>query len=926
MADGTLVTHPEDDKRRDTLLTTKLYVPKARTTLLSRPRLIQRLDEALTRKLTLVCAPAGFGKSTLLHDWTNQNRHPVAWLSLDPGDNDPVRFWSYVNATLGSLHATLRNNLEALLRDRPTTLSPIVTTLINELTDLPEEVVLVLDDYHAIHSQEIHDSVALLIGYLPPRMHLILASRADPLLPLSRLRAQGHLTEIRADELRFTLAEAEAYLRGLDLALPARDVQTLSARTEGWIVGLQLVALSLREQAHPSEFIRDFAGDNRYVLDYLLDEVFTRQSEEVKDFLLKTSLLERLCAPLCDALVYPGEAAGRGQAMLEYLEQANLFIIPLDSRRYLYRYHHLFADLLRNRLNRLWTTQVPDLHRRAAAWLDAQDWTDEALPHILAVGDYAWAGRLVEATGATTLWGHGEIATLLGWLERLPRSLVDERPRLALLYAWIFYQTSQLDKIGPYLERAGEHLRKMDAADEAQGPGGRHNTPAKLTPTERNRLLGEMAVIRAFVARLEERWEQVESDSREALSQLPEAELRLRGLVSASLAESYYLRGDIEAAGPACLEASALCQESDTLFPALWMLRRVAEVQFLQASLHRVADTCRTMREVAERHDKQHLAVAGMADIQQGELLREWNQLEVAAELLRTGIEGGQRVANPRIYQAGYIALARVLQAQGRGAEALAAIDEAVRAERPYQASQGWGLPPATAYRARLWLAQGEVAAAARWAQERELDTSGDPSYRIEVEQLTLARLLLAQGRGDAAVGWLERLCQAARQGGRTARVIEALALLALAHYALGRSGKAIEHMDQARVLAEPGGYIRLFADEGEPMARLLAEMAVRGPASAAPAPYLSELRAAVDPTSVAAVRTARQVLSGEPLSVRELAVLRLLVARQTNKEIARELALSVNTVKWYARNIYEKLGVHSRYKAAARARELGLV
>lgn len=963
------------------LLATKLYIPPARPGLVPRPRLTRRLNEGLSGKLTLIAAPAGYGKTTLISEWLNtgvgsreyeerekayQSRaapptpysllptSSFAWLSLDEGDNDLTRFLTYLVAALQPINPNLGQTSQRLLQASGPHLpnaEAVISALINDIatTSTDTRQVLVLDDYHLIETKAIHTALTFLLDHLPAQLHLLIATRMVPPLPLSRLRARGQLAELHAADLRFTTAEIAEFLNtsmGLDLS--AADVAALETRTEGWIAGLQLAALSLQEQPNRSDFIKAFTGDDRYVLDYLLDEVFSLQPVATQNFLLQTAILDRLCGPLCDAVLGQAEIEDTDLSSLtpqpsaftlEQLEKANLFIVPLDNKREWYRYHPLLLDLLRHRLNfeigqqgmkrgdtgsghpsRSKLESPSLLHHRAARWYEEHDLTTEALSHLFAAGDFAQAARLVEQVGAMTLWERGEVTTLWSWLEKLPLELVHTRPKLCLYWAETMYLTGQLAAIEPLLRSAELHLHQ--ANDEA----------------EAKNMLGEVMAIRALVAGAQGQSAQTSEAielTDQALALLSDEELRLRGLLTIGLAEAYYLNGSVVEAGRVYARAIDLGQASQNPFLVIAGMTRLAEVQIIQGQLRRAAETCQHMQQLAlaSVHLPGNLAWSA--------LLREWNQLAAAKEQAQAGLKHGKLESNPRLLVQAYVTLARILQAQGDFTGAHEAVQTAAQLKQQQQLALAWDLPPVAAYQSWLWLRQDNVAAAAHWAEEQNLHPTAKLNYQREIEYLILARVLLAQRRAAEVVDLLHRLQQAAEKDGRLGRVIEALALLALAYQMLDDPSAALTALDCALTLAEPEGYIRLFVDEGPPMAILLKKMKAEGGRRK---DYILKLLSAfvgtggeithdksetsqnLHPSSSASARGFSLQPLIEPLTNRELEILHLITQGLSNAEIAEKLVLTIGTVKVHTRNIYGKLGVGSRTQAVAKARELKLL
>jgi LuxR family maltose regulon positive regulatory protein len=932
------------------LMATKLFIPAVRLHLLSRPRLTTRLDEALRlgHKLTLISAPAGFGKTTLLIDWIRgkdgTDAAPrIGWVSLDEADDDVARFLAYLIAALQRLHEGFGSGMLAALQSpQPPPIESLLTALINQLATWPlpaapdGRYVLVLDDYHTVKAPAVHDAVAFLLDHLPAQVHLIIVSRSDPVLSLARLRGRGQLTELRAADLRFTPAETADFLNAvMGLGLAAGDMAALAARTEGWITGLQLAAISLqgRDPEHVPAFLEDFTGSHRFVLDYLVEEVLQRQPAAVQAFLFQTSVLGRFCGPLCDAVLGTGQAGTGAQSTLEYLEAANLFVVALDDQRHWYRYHRLFADLLRARLKQrggeLGCAPAGTLHRRASEWYEHGGFVDEAVHHALAARDLERAARLVEENGLQMLL-HGELTTLLRWVAALPDACVRPRPRLCVYHAWALVLTGQPDAAEPWLQCAEEVL----AEREQQRPGTRPPIAGDPGSAEGATLLGHVAAIRAYAAALGGDAPHTIELAQQALALLPEDEGVVRSVVAFTLGGTYLLGGDVAAAGEAFAKASRMGRAAGNMNLAISALCHQARVQIEQGRLRRAAETYRQALEWATGPKGELLPVAAQYYSGRAELLYEWNDLEGAAQALEKGIELAKQWGNVEALAADYGGLAQVYQAQGDPGRAT---DMVRRAEQVISEHTVSPLVPATvaAYWPNLWLAQKDLAAAENWVRERGLDADDEPAYRFEFEYLTLARVLVAVRRPGEASELLERLLGAAQAGGRTGRTIEIRALQALALQAQGATALALEVLERALALAEPEGYVRSFVDRGEAMKELLSALGAQRPPAATG--YVRALLAAFDRET--GVQTADSSLvpgpaapaTGqfegliEPLSPRELEVLRLVAAGLTNREIADRLVIAVSTVKSHTNSIYGKLDVSNRTQAVARARTLEL-
>jgi LuxR family maltose regulon positive regulatory protein len=920
MAEPPAITPPRGAAPEwDVLVATKFHVPRAG--FVPRPRLLARLAKGMGCGLTVVCTPAGFGKTTLLGDWARRSRRPAAWLSLDAGDNDPARFWRYVAAALERARPGTCAPVAALLRGpRQPSLEAVVTALINELTNPPgeREVALLLDDYHLIEASPVHDSVTFLLNRLPPGLRLVLASRADPPLPLARLRARGQLAELRTADLRFTLEETAAFLReAIGRDLPTLLVATLQDLTEGWAAGVQLAALSLQGHPDPAGFVATFAGSHKYVLDYLTEEVLARQPEEVVCFLMETSILDRLCGPLCDA------ATGRtgSQALLEALERANLFIVPLDDERRWWRYHHLFASLLRARLAYEQPERVPGLHRRAAAWHEEHGFADEAVQHALAAGEADWAARLVERH-VEGLLRRSEGATLRRWLSALPAASVRARARLCLAQTITAVVSGRLEAVEPLLADA-ERAFAATGDDPHQPSVGRAMSVLANVPAS-------IAFLRAELARLRGDAARAVSFDRQAMAYLGEEDWLLRSQVAWNLAVADWLRGRLNEAEHALADVVA---ERSTTGESYFILRASCDLGQIQRAQGRLGAALRTYQQGLEAASEagHQLPPAGMAHVGLAEVLYEQDELAAAHEHATRGVALCRELAFTQPLATGLAMLARIRQAQGDSAGALDAIGEAGRVELSPQLASLHN--PVPAWRARLLLANGEVAAAARWASGRGLGTDDELSYPREAEYLLLARVLLAERTYDRALRLLERLHAQAAAQQRTGSIIELSALQTLALAACGDRAAALASLAEALILAAPEGYVRVFADEGAPMARLLGRLAAAqhtgqaAPAGAIPPGYLDRLALAFQPGSARpAPRTAAVAGPTEPLSARELEVLGLLAAGKSNQQIADELVVVLDTVKKHVGHILDKLSAANRTQAVARARALGLL
>ncbi|KPK05770.1 MAG: hypothetical protein AMJ56_15460 [Anaerolineae bacterium SG8_19] len=918
----------------ETLLRTKLYIPALRPSHIQRQQLLDKLNDRLqtadglfNRKLTLVSAPPGFGKTTLISGWIHQLDQPAAWLSLDDSDNEPNRFIHYVIAALQEVHGQAGETAVSLLQSpQPPPFDTLLTILINDLADLNGQAILVLDDYHVIHNLDIHKAITFLLDNQPPRLHLVIIGREDPVLPLHRLRGGGQMVGIHAQDLRFTLDEATQFLNEtMGLSLRPEEVAALERRTEGWVAGLQLAALSMQEMPDSAEFVAAFAGDDRYITDYLIGEVIERQSPQVQDFLLKTAIFERFCAPLCDAILGAGDRGlGTGKhdhmpssrAIIERLDQRNLFIIPLDNKREWYRYHHLFADFLRARLRDRPEEDIVDLHRRAAAWYEENSLLAEAIDHALKAEDFQRAGRLIEQNALTTIFGHAQWATLFEWMEALPAEMVKGRPRLSLQYAWALFTTGHWEAAANLLEEIKPVLEAVEQTNEKE------------------RLLGELSVIAALVAYSHSGdMGRCTEQARRALSLLPEDNLTLRCVALLSIGESAMVQEDAPVARQALEEAVDVALAAGNIAIALFALGDLARLEMTEGYLRRAAELYQRARPLGTVEGNTILGPTGIACIQLGEVLREWNDLKKAESVLREGLALCQQLTGlPNIVLEGQVNMARVLLASGDDRLAAVTMQEAESLLANLLGQSGDVRPMITvalAGRLRYWLAQGKPDAAARWLDAKGISVEatispGDLAYHV-----LLARVLVDQGRLTMAQRQLERLAKIMEERESPRFSIELFILQALLYQATGDGSRAETTLMQALQLAEPEGYLRLFVDHGESIIPLLEQVAGRRSAPPNLKAILSivreEQRVTEKPPPTAG-RSPRTFVPFEPLKDQELQILRLMAAGLSNREIADELFLSVNTIKVYASRIYGKLGVHRRGEAVARAQELDLI
>jgi LuxR family maltose regulon positive regulatory protein len=910
----------------DSLLATKLYIPAPRPDRVPRPRLTARLEAGAAGPLTLISAPAGFGKSTLLSEWIHTGGRPVAWVSLDEGDNDPIRFLGYLVTALQKLRPGLGEDALTAIRHTqhptPRTLDPILTGLLNEIHAVDGDLVVVLDDVHVLDGPEIHRILQLLLDRLPPCLHLVLATRVDPPLHLSRLRARGQLTELRARDLRFTSQEAADFLnQAMRLSLSTADVEALEERTEGWAVGLQMAALSLQGRRDVEGFIAQFTGSHRFVLDYLTDEVLSRQPEPVRDFLLRTSILTRLSAPLCDALLGAiGEQNGRSdaQAILETLDAANLFLIPLDDTRTWYRYHHLFGTLLRHQLERQGIpAEVNALHERAGDWYAAHGYPEDALEHALAAGALDRATDLISEHAMPRLMA-ADAGTVIRWIRALPPEWLDRRPELRLTYAWALVAQLELKEAESQVRTAE---RALADAPDALG-------------TE---LAAHLLTLRGLLTRSAGRTREAIGLYRRAFDLLEEDAHFLRGLLSLELGTAYLTTDEPAAAERAFEEARTASEQAGNAFGVLGAEWHLAEIQIARGRLHEALALARRSQRWAEERGGRNAPGAAMAHGVLAEIQREWNDLPAAVELAGRAWELGKRgeIANGLLV--GSLYMARVLQSLEDFPGALAALG---RAEEIMQRTgqPGW-IAIIDLLRCGIQLTQGWVdkdlaatEAAMRWARDfglldgwREGFEEKLPGlHRLEFPYLIVARILVLQRETGTALELLAGARERAERTGRMRSVIEILTLEALVRDSRGEREPALACLRRALALAEPEGFVRIFVDEGPELAGLVRQ-AAPGAVSPEYARRLAEAFGEEAPPPPPPPRPVSQPLR-EPLSDREIEVLQLIATGLSNADAGRKLFIASSTVKKHLENIYAKLGTRNRTQAIARAREAGLL
>jgi LuxR family maltose regulon positive regulatory protein len=911
------------------ILATKLYIPPPRPKVVLRPRLIERLNEGISSgcKLTLISASAGFGKTTLVSEWLVGCDQKVAWLSLDEGDNDPTRFLTYLVAALQTIAPNIGKGVLAILQSpQPPPTELILTTLLNDITTISDSFILVFDDYHLIDAKSVDNALTFLIEHLPPKMHLVITTREDPHLPLARLRARGQCTELRAADLRFTPAEAAEFLnRVMGLDLSAEDITALESRTEGWIAGLQLAALSVQGREDIASFIQAFTGSHRFVLDYLVEEVLQHQPEHIRSFLLQTAILDRLCAPLCNAVTERED----GKEILEILERNNLFLIPLDDKRQWYRYHHLFADVLKTHLMEAQPEQVSSLHQQASAWYEQNGFPPDAIHHALAAKDFERAAGLIELARSAMALSF-QSSTWLNWVKALPDVLIRARPVLSVGYAWALLDGGELEASEARLQAAERWLDaptdQMVVVDQEQF----RSLPASIATARayRSLALGDVPCAIKY--------------AQQALELTPDDDQTRHNQATSLLWLAQYTSGDLQAAERSLADFHTNLRKTGDILTMIGITFLLADIRVALGHLHEAESSYQqTLRLATGQGEPVPL---GTADLYRGlgELTVERGDLEAAAQYLLTSQKLGERTTTTDWPHRLCVSQARLKEAQGDLDGALALLDEAerviIRVPLP-------DVRPVAALKARVWLKQGRLAEALRWAREQGLTVDDDILYTREFEHITLARVLIAASKSDREAGTLDeatrllgRLLQAAEAGRRMGSVIEILLLQALAFQAQDNLPHALAPLERALTLAEPEGYVRIFVDEGEAM-RLLIEKQSRNrdhplsayvdkllatftqPAAALKSAIIHQKSDTIEPE----VRPAKNMLV-EPLSERELEVLKLLRSELSGPEIAKHLIVSLHTLRTHTNNIYNKLGVNTRRAAVRRAEELDLL
>ena len=916
----------------ETLLKTKLFIPPARTHLVTRSRLIKRLDDGLNYKLTLISAPAGFGKTTLVSSWINKLKqvHPgaenfkVCWISLDKRDNDAITFWQYVVAAFQTISPTIGEIINSILDSMSAFATEVVITmLINEIVEhhqgdlQPQPIILILDDYHLINNQDIHASLNFLLDHLPHFMHLIITTRADPPLQLSYRQGRSEVNQIRAAELSFNAEESVEFLNTLmGLELSQKDIQTLENRTEGWIAGLQLAAISLQDQPDKQNFVSSFAGDDRYIADYLIDQVLQYQPSHIQEFLLQTSILNQLCSPLCKTLTGLDES----QEILNRLENDNLFLSPLDNRREWFRYHSLFADLLRQRLRMSYNEeQLSKLHLLASEWYEIWGELVEAIDHAILGGSHSRAAQLIEQR-SEEIFKQFQLNTLVNWIQVLPQNIRKSRPVLNMIYAWALLALGQPTETEECLQEI-ENTIGSETVDISSKKLETIDANVRGAFLEILTIRSVLAINRFDIPKTLELCQMVEpwlTDNEQP--HLFNPALSLRTVILFNLGLAYEFSGDGFAAETAFQEAATLSIEQENIHILPVAISHLGQLQLLQGQLHQAKNTYQQALNSGAKLTGKHSPIAGIAEIGLGNLYYEWNELEQSYNHHKTGIELGKQWNHSEILLAGYLGLALLEKAQGNFAGAFALLQELENILNDNRAQIL--LPAVFAFRARLWIYQGNITDTTQWLQDANLTLDAELTYLQESDYITYARLLIARKQWDDADRLVSRLLKFADSGKRNTRIIELLILQSLVQQGQRQLHLAKEILTHALKIAEPEGYIRTFLDEGPAVASLLYQLV----ANATDSTYAGEILRAFGTQEIESQFEVPKSDLIEPLSGREKEVLQYLAEGLSNREIAQKMTVSLSTVKTHTRNIYGKLGVNSRTQAIAQAKIWGII
>jgi LuxR family maltose regulon positive regulatory protein len=894
-------------EKRETLLSTKLFTPSIRPDHLSRSRLIAQINAGLEKPLILISAPAGYGKTTLVCSWIYKTNTPNSWISLDEGDNDLIHFLQYLLTALQQVIPAIQVEMLSTLRG-PASFVSLLNAMINEISKHIAPFVLVLDDFHVLHAQPVLDFLASLIEHAPSNMHVILISRTDPLLPLSHLRVRNEIAEIRADQLRFTRDEIDTFLsKIMTLELSIADITALQTRTEGWIAGVQLAALSMQSCEDIHAFVTAFAGSHHYIIDYLTEEVLKRLPEKTSTFLLRTSILSRMCGPLCDTIVEPNpNDQVNGQEILEQLERKNLFLVSLDDKRHWYRYHHLFSDVLIRYLENSHPHLPAQLHKRASQWFEQNGYIPESIDHALMAGDLDQTTKLIEQNGVLLLI-RGEVMAVLKWITGV-EPYMQTHPWLYILKAWAYALSGDLDRVDGMLKKAEELISSLEPSQEVKV------------------MQGTIAAARAYQANLMGDAHKAVDFARQAIEVLPDVDLvsrSLRAVSTSLLGDATSMTGDLEEAKQAYIESARISQAAGDVHLTIVVNSNLADIFVEQGILRQAARIYSETLSMATRPDGQKAVIAGRLLVELSQVYYEWNQLENAFEYAQQSLNLCRQWGNMDLQAVGFAQLARLERIYSHSEEMQAASQAAEQLLNGYDLAPRYSLWVRSVL-ARLLINQGNLERALHLVQKSgiDLDSSAGESeipYLLEPMYLILLRLVLAQRKYNQALGLSHRLLHQAEAGNRAGRVIEILILQALAYHGKNDKEQALAILERAIMLAQPEGFVRVFLDEGEPMEKLLYQAKVHQVGAS----YLSELLSHVSTDSNQALPNTQLLV--EPLTKRELELLKLIEQGCTNQEIADRLVISIPTVKRHISNIYSKLGVKNRTQAISIGKKLNL-
>jgi ATP/maltotriose-dependent transcriptional regulator MalT/class 3 adenylate cyclase len=900
------------------ILETKLYVPPSRPDLVKRTHLFDRMNKDTNRKLTLISAPAGFGKTTFISEWISQNEIPAGWISLDKGDNDYVQFIHYIIAAFQNFDSNIGEPALIMLQSaQQPSIELIMTNLIKEITNIPYDFVLVLDDYHLIDAKQVHSIVEFLIDHQPTQMHLVITTRVDPPLQLARLRVRNQLAELRAIDLSFLTNEiSDFFNKVMKLGLSIEEINILENRTEGWVAGLHLAALSLQGRDDKPEFIKTFAGDDRYIVDYLAEEVLNSQPAHIRIFLLQTSILNRLSEPLCDFVTNKKGS----QQILDELERTNMFIVPLDNKRNWYRYHHLFADLLRQRLQKTENEQIKHLHLRASEWFKEHGYYSESIEHSLSAEESEMAASLMEEN-LDAIWKHGEHTKFKKWLDKLPIDLLYSKPQLCIFQAWYLFAGGQYEAAERVLKSSEDSLNSSDCSKS----GTKQPDLDPILDYDKLKFLGRAAAVRAFMAAHKGDVSGIIHYAQKALDILPEKDFSWRSSVAIVSADAQGFKGDMNAAYKARLKAWKVCEDSGDIYFTMIAALKVAITLRAQGRLQETVKICEEQMQFAKQNGIGQTVGVGWLLAIWGEVLVELNNLDEALNYANKGVKMTEDGGDLASLGWSYLCLVRILFSRGD----LSLAEDTI--QRCNNINAKFDMPPwitnlIAGWQVRIWLKQNNFEAISQWVEERELKTnwefkiSNEMNYFLLIDYIVLARFQFAQGKLDDTSVLLQRLHELAKKKGRNEKLIEILILQSLVFRTDNNLTQSMTSLERALKLAEPEGFIRIFIEEGKPIAELLEK--ILASKKDIPRAYVKKL--------LSAFSLQRQVKteSGyvEQISERELEVLRLIAGGLSNKQIMDELFISLSTVKTHIMNIYNKLNVHSRTEAIIKAKDLNLL